>query len=264
MVNNYVCFGSDEAICPNDNLYRIIGLFDDDQDGTYNAKLIKYDYANSDLLGTNGAYRGTCIDYQCTDFSYYKGNTNSSTIESYFWIDDLESNWTTSELNTINLNTNYINYLNNIDSKWVDMIATTTWYLGGMNGDYTTKEFYGGERNNAGYGDISTTNGKIGLMYVSDYGYAANPENWLDTLRTYDGDLLNNWMYMGLNEWTIASMTMNIGLTQRPYIFYLTFNGGVFLVDIIEFVVRPTFYLKPEVRISGGTGTSSDPYRLEL
>ena len=25
---NYVCFGSDEATCPNDNLYRIIGIFD--------------------------------------------------------------------------------------------------------------------------------------------------------------------------------------------------------------------------------------------
>ena len=27
--NNYVCFGSDEATCPNDNLYRIIGIFGD-------------------------------------------------------------------------------------------------------------------------------------------------------------------------------------------------------------------------------------------
>ena len=26
--NNYVCFGSDEETCPNDNLYRIIGVFD--------------------------------------------------------------------------------------------------------------------------------------------------------------------------------------------------------------------------------------------
>ena len=33
--NNYVCFGSDETICPEDNLYRIIGVFDSE------VKLIK-------------------------------------------------------------------------------------------------------------------------------------------------------------------------------------------------------------------------------
>ena len=49
-VNNYVCFGSTQSPCPADNLYRIIGVFGD------KVKLIKYDYANSNLLGTNGDY----------------------------------------------------------------------------------------------------------------------------------------------------------------------------------------------------------------
>ena len=39
--NNYVCFGSDDTTCPADNLYRIIGAFDDDKDGNYQIKLIK-------------------------------------------------------------------------------------------------------------------------------------------------------------------------------------------------------------------------------
>ena len=48
--NNYVCFGSNAEVCPEDNLYRIIGVFDGQ------VKLIKNDYANSDLLGINGDY----------------------------------------------------------------------------------------------------------------------------------------------------------------------------------------------------------------
>lgn len=28
-INNYVCFGSDASACPDDNLYRIIGVFDE-------------------------------------------------------------------------------------------------------------------------------------------------------------------------------------------------------------------------------------------
>ena len=49
-VNNFVCFGSTESPCPTDNLYRIIGVFGN------NVKLIKYDYATSALLGTDGDY----------------------------------------------------------------------------------------------------------------------------------------------------------------------------------------------------------------
>ena len=48
--NNYVCFGSDEETCPEDNLYRIIGVFDD------KTKLIKSSSANSNFLGNDGDY----------------------------------------------------------------------------------------------------------------------------------------------------------------------------------------------------------------
>ena len=51
--NNFICFGSDATTCPDDNLYRIIGVIDG------KVKLIKYDYANSNLLGTDGDYEGS-------------------------------------------------------------------------------------------------------------------------------------------------------------------------------------------------------------
>ena len=45
--NNYVCFGSDEATCPNENLYRIIGVIDG------KVKLIHAYGATTDMLGTD-------------------------------------------------------------------------------------------------------------------------------------------------------------------------------------------------------------------
>ena len=39
--NNYICFGSEESTCPDDNLYRIIGVFGDYNHGVTNKNLVK-------------------------------------------------------------------------------------------------------------------------------------------------------------------------------------------------------------------------------
>ena len=76
--NNYVCFGSDADVCPNDNLYRIIGIFDSQ------VKLIKHDYAATNLLGTDGEYYDiyTSIGYGT---EYYKGSNSISAVGIYYW-----------------------------------------------------------------------------------------------------------------------------------------------------------------------------------
>ena len=56
-VKNFVCFGSEASPCPTENLYRIIGVFGN------NVKLIKWDYAKSSLLGTDGDFS--------QEYSYY-------------------------------------------------------------------------------------------------------------------------------------------------------------------------------------------------
>ena len=48
-VNNYVCFGSSEASCPDDNLYRIIGVFGD------RVKLIKSTSVGKMKWDSNGS-----------------------------------------------------------------------------------------------------------------------------------------------------------------------------------------------------------------
>ena len=265
--NNYVCFGpgaENEGTCANDNLYRIIGAFDDDKDGNYQIKLIKSDYVTSDMLGTDGRdYDGA----YSTITSNYKGSMDISTIADYRWNNDTSvnrygsNNWTTSEFNTINLNTNYWNYLG---TTWQNLIATTTWHLGGMTSEsYTAKAFYDGERSNAGYGSNPTTyTDEIGLMYPSDFGYAASPDVWATNLSLYRSSTMksNNWMYMGLYEWTI------IPRSSHSYVAFVVFSNGGLASNLAYFgyTARPVFYLESTVELSSGTGTSTDPFVLNL
>ena len=243
---NYVCFGSDEETCPADNLYRIIGVFDGQ------AKLIKYDYAGESTLGTAPASNGTLSS------SYYKGSL--SNIPNYYWSgssSDDSNAWNSSTLNTDILNGTY---LNTLGSEWSSLIATTSWKVGGMawSSTNTAKQYYTTE---LGSSSSSTTySAKVGLMYISDYGYAASPENWNTALYDYDNDINrnNNWMHMGTLEWTISRSSDG--------------SNGVFVVDVVGGVVygyvffrdgvRPSFSLESSVVLSGGSGSSADPYRL--
>ena len=104
------------------------------------------------MLGTDGR---DYVGVYSTITSYYKGSMETSTIAQYRWNYDTSvnrfgsNNWTTSEFNTINLNSNYWNYLG---TTWQNLITPITWHLGVMSSSSNTaKAFYDGERNNAGY-----------------------------------------------------------------------------------------------------------------
>ena len=245
-VNNFVCFGTNAATCPTDNLYRIIGVIDG------KVKLIKYDYANSNLLGTNGDYDGSSTP----DSSTYKGSLTSISI--YNWNNATETNtWSESNLNKTNLN---IDYINNIGSEWANKIATTTWKVGGNEWDNIDKSVPSVAYQNeiVAPAENTTYDAKIGLMYVSDYGFAASPSAWSTILNDYKTVTVNNWMYMGHDEWTIfrASDSSEVG-------FVVYNDGGVYgNLVIIHFGVRPSFNLSSSITYVSGSGSMSDPIRV--
>ena len=184
--NNYVCFGSTASVCPLDNLYRIIGVFGNE------VKLIKYDYPTTNETGTNGAYFNTYSNYLGSS-RYYKGSQNMSLVGVYQWNTNGNNTWSTSQLNITNLNNVFLNSLSEV---WKNRIVNYTWYVGGYSTQYAIiKEFYNAES----YG--TTWIGKIGLMYVSDYGYAASPDYWATYIALYSNARSSNWIYMGLPEW---------------------------------------------------------------
>ena len=168
------------------------------------------------------------------------------------------NNWVTSELNTINLNTNYWNYLG---EKWQDKIKLSTWYLMGHNTSaQNPKYFYNIERNGSTYGNNPTTYiDEIGLIYPSDYGYAASPSFWSTNIGSYGSSKNENWMYLGLYEWTITPVTNS---SYRLY--YLNITGAENGANATSnYTLRPTFYLNTNVTYVSGTGTSSDPYKIQ-
>ena len=265
-VNNYVCFGSSTTPCPADNLYRIIGVFGD------KVKLIKSDYATTALLGTDGDYKQA---YTATGYSSssYKGN-NLANIAAYTW--NYKNNttinsgygsntWSTSLLNKTNLNKNFIT---NIGAEWANKIDMTTWKVGGNTwlniGAQPAKTAYQNEIVNP-VTKYSTDNkteysAKIGLMYVTDYGFAAAPSAWTAKLENYEGAAIKNvnWMYMGLGEWTLSRSAVD---GYRVFRMYDT--GGVsnfYAKD--TYAVRPVFYLSSSVNYASGSGTAADPISI--
>ena len=252
--NNYVCFGSDEATCPHENLYRIIGLIDG------KIKLISADVATTDMLGTDGGYYNTTSGAGWNS-SHYKESGDFTKIGLYKWNSTSTNTWSTSLFNKINLNTNY---LNNIGTTWSNLIEDTTWKVSGhTTHDVTPKVMYTAEITNATktYGPENGTS-KIGLMYVSDYGFAAAPSAWTTPFYKYNSSAIKsvNWMYMGLDEWTITPNSLN-----SSSVFTFNSSGNPAYASVGNgYVVRPVLYLKASIAYAGGSGTKDSPITLEV
>ena len=258
--NNYVCFGSDDATCPSEDLYRIIGVIDG------KIKLISADGATTTMLGTDEGYVKTYQAAFGSDSSYYKGNGDLTKIGTYKWNKSGTNTWSSSTTNTTNLNTNYLTYLDSKNTKWKTMIADTTWYVGGMtkangyNSNAKTAYNYEVGANKDG----TTVNAKIGLMYVSDYGFAAAPSAWTTILYNYDdATIINeNWLYIGLCELTISrrSDDSNLAFAVRD----AGDLGGGAVDSSYGSAARPTFNLSSSVKFVSGEGTAVNPIRIKL
>ena len=105
-----------------------------------------------------------------------------------------------------------------------------------------------------------TYSAKIGLMYISDYGYAASPIYWANTILNYYDLTIkeNNWMDLAIIEFTITRNSSDIE-QAFPIGFIDGFNTSV----TNSGTVRPTFYLNSDVEYSSGAGTYENPIRLK-
>ena len=160
------------------------------------------------------------------------------------------------------------------------MIGDAKYYLGGItptsNNGYTDTplQFYSYERkiqntiSNEFYNGTNPNSwvGKLGLMYVSDYGYASsNCENkklYDTSSSSNDISACNgtNWLFKSNTQWLLSQYA---GYSNYP--FTVSSLGDVsFGVSDGQFGVRPVLYLISSAQITGGNGTSSSPYTLGL
>ena len=269
--NNYVWF--------NNDMYQIIGVFDENSHGKTGEYLVKlimtnplggYTWGVYNSSNTSGTYSGYKSDWTGTTvgikaninalFNEYflnKNNTSSTygacSSWSYFYSD---TNYRTNDCSDI------VGY--GIDSSTLNSIETTTWYLYGSNGSQSKQNWYLCERGgnsckSANSGNYSTTtDAKIGLMYLSDYLYASSYYNSSNTeiangKSYYFGN--NNWLYKG-PEWTLTPYDVDH--------IWRVVSGTVYGVYTrIPSSARPSFYLKSTVSILGGDGSFANPYQIE-
>ena len=184
-----------------------------------------------------------------------------STSYGYYVWDSGNSNiWNSSTKPDIRSTLNST-YYNNLGTTWQNKIATHEFKVGGMTSDdsATAKEYYNTE---VGSSSSSTTDSmKIGLMYVSDYGFAASTSDWTVALYDYgySTNRDNNWMNLGNNEWTISRTSNNS--TNAFQARATSRVNGVNSVDNLD-AVRPVFYLTSSTQYVSGSGTQSDPIRI--
>ncbi len=256
IVNNYVCLGTDnnaKGECANNDLYRIIGLFKNDK-GHYEIKLIKdtpYEDEDAEIEGQTPSGKG------------------------YRWSGLMSSNykntWKDSTLNTVTLNQNY---LNSLPSYVQDNIMKHTYITGGNIFDNIQKKYvyetYQNEIKNPYLGNIATEedktyDGKVALMYVSDYGYGAYKDGWtMRTLENYLNENIqkNNWLY--INDGNTYEWLLLRSSEGRDNAFSILNVGSVVTrnVNNIIYAIRPVFYLSYNTILKSGNGTKLAPFRI--
>lgn len=235
--NNYICLGSDATTCPDDNLFRIIGVFGDKVKVIRDKSVVKMHWDTRDntwsISSLNTYLNGTYLT---------SIGTLSDKIDMATW--------------KVGGNT------------WDNISVSTAKEVY----DYEIKN----PSTTASTGETEYS-AKIGLMYVSDYMFAVLQDNWTlvaynsnDATKDYRAVKTENWLYLGSDEYTITRSSKYSGdvfaiySSGEVYSYSVSCNSGDPLpCSAYAKYARPSFYLISSVEYSGGTGTSSDPIRIK-
>ena len=254
--NNYVLF--------NDELWRIIGVMNNIDDGTgteeSRLKIVRnesignysWDY-NSDGTYDNDWTTSTLMEllnngayYNRTTGRYYNASTTATSV-------DFSTTGLTEEAKS--------------------MIGNAIWNLGGLaSNSNPPPTFYTSERGTGVYSSNEATwTGQIGLIYPSDYGYATGGGNTgktaclsynLGSWNNVSDCYTHNWLYkINDYQWTLTTNSSNSVSVLVANTYGDVASGSA---STSTYTAIPALYLSSNIKITSGTGTSSDPYRLSL
>ena len=270
--NNYICLDMEgQSTCPDKHLYRIIGSIYEEKENTNRIKVIK---ATSLTDGTtsafNWSYNGGSYNNiwaTITSGNYSNSLTSGSQLmkllnSGAWWNGTSGSYYNGSKTAT---NVNFTNY--KLSDKAKSYITTSRYYLGGYNtsSGVMTNQFYAYERGTARYDNNRPLywDGYVGLMYPSDYGYAAGNNCVIGTgPYNYDGGCMNkDWLYISNTaQWLMSSRS-----SYDYSVFYVDIDGHVsHSYSKVAFAVHPVFYLSSSASITNGDGSLNNPYLITL
>ena len=264
--------------CPDKHLYRIIGSIYEEKENTNRIKVIKA------TPQTDGTTKGFSWDYKVNNG---KGSYDNiwATITSGNYSNSLTSGSQLMKLlnsgawwngtsgiyyndSTTATNVNFTNY--KLSDKAKSYITTSRYYLGGNNtADVATTAMYRYERGTARY-DTSRPlywDGYVGLMYLSDFGYAAGNMCAKVNLYSYNVKCSNkDWLWMTTNsDYTNGyERLMSPSSNNSRYVSFVSSSGSVDISIYSGYVlsVRPVFYLSSSASITNGDGSLNNPYLI--
>ena len=243
--NNYVyynCTDINNQTSDTCELWRIMGIIDGKLKIIKDEALTPVTTDNGVTIGTSGGFFWNYVQQSGKNYN----NWEDSTLQTY-------------------LNGTYYNSLN---STYRNMISPSTYYLGGSTSSnyrtLTASGYYNAERDSTQVysGNPGSTTQHIGLMYPSDYGYAAGESCLSTALYSYSSSCRKtDYLYSGVYEWLqvpyasdayMAATLHSAGIVDG--------NGGI--LDTDSYAIRPVLYLNSNVQITGGEGSQSNPFTL--
>ena len=239
----YNCTDINNQTSDTCELWRIMGIIDG------KVKIIK-DKALTPVTTDNGVTIGTSGGFYWNKARQSGKNYN---------------NWEDSTLQT------YLNgtYYNSLNSTYRNMISPSTYYLGGATRSnqttLTASGYYNSERDSSQVysGNPGSTTQNIGLMYPSDYGYAAGESCLSAALYNYNSSCKNtDYLFNSKNEWLQAPSASDSNNAANLSSTGLVKCFGNY-VNYISYAVRPVLYLNTSVQITDGIGSQSNPFKLK-
>ena len=258
--NNYVSF--------NNELWRIIGVFGNNVKLVRSEKIgnLSWDSSESSVNYGYGVNEWSQSDLKNYLNTMYYGGTSVTCYNG-------QNNQTTTCPT------------NKLDNTSKSLIDNHTWNTGAPNYNkiynsttesYDTVEFYKAERGTVNgkicssgtYCNDTVTRttewtGYIALPYVTDWAYASSEDDCnikMDKSSTYKCKN-NNWMQRSTIAWYLSP---NARGSDAGFAWYVSGDGyASYGYATYTYAVVPSIYLKSNVLIESGAGTSSNPYILK-
>ena len=280
--NNYIQMEKTDG---TKETWRIIGLFPDGVNGENVIRVRRHYEKNNYPTSAYDASGSTAYNYKNikeSKKSLLAFNDDSS--EKYIAAGDFvlcpncKNHWPISSL--------YTKLKEIYSTTYYKYTVDFTIYLGGSSLydiPYIPQELYDMERmlngkgtagatSKASYSSITTFIGSVGLMYPSDYAYAAIASDCERTLTNLEYDNIsachnNNWLFQGQNQdqWLISPSvyhTYSGVLIMKTGFFYDSGPGGGSTEVAGTSAYSPVMALSADVKVTG-SGTQTDPYVMQ-
>ena len=264
--NNYVRF--------NNELWRIIGIFGNNVKLVRSEKIGNLSWDSSDSAINNGYGINQWGESTYEDGTTYEGSDLMQYLNKmYYGGETTITCYGSANNGTTTCPTN------KLDSTSKALIDNYTWNLGGVISASDTVAFYKAERGTVN-GKICTGGdgcndtvkrttewpGYIGLPYATDYAYASGESICETNMVKQDSNNVyicknDNWMFKNTWYWTISPFA-NSGHSR--FVWRVNSDGRV-ISNYAEYggPVFPAIYLKSNILIESGKGTSDNPYILK-